>query len=199
MAQQHDLVDSGFNTGRFVEYTMLLTRVALFDELLARHAPDMGQDYTAYRNHCYRVMNFCAALARSEPDLIEKLAITAAFHDLGIWTDHTFDYLPPSERLAQSYLAQAGQTFWELEITAMIHEHHKLTRYQGGPSGLVEAFRQADWVDVSHGLLRFGLPGSLLREVFAVFPNAGFHRRLLQLSCRRLLSHPLSPLPMFRL
>jgi len=43
----------------------------------------------------------------------------------------------------------------------MIGEHHKLRHYRNQPSGLVEAFRQADLVDVSHGLFAFGLPHAM--------------------------------------
>ena len=127
------------------------------------------------------------------------MAIAAAFHDLGIWTEKTFDYLAPSESLARAYLGESGKTEWVSEITAMIHEHHKITRYKSNPTWLVEAFRKADSVDVSLGLITFGLPRSFVREVLSEFPNAGFHKRLVQLSFSRLLSHPLSPLPMYRL
>jgi hypothetical protein len=177
---------------------MLLTRVALLDELLQHYALVLGKDFTAYRNHTYRVINFCSALS-ADSEQLPKMTIAAAFHDLGIWTDETFDYLPPSERLAQAFLAREGRTEWMPEIRAMIHEHHKITRYPSDPTGLVEVFRKADWVDVSRGLLTFGLPRQFLREVFSTFHNAGFHKRLVQLSFARLLSHPLNPLPMFRL
>ena len=179
---------------------MLLTTVPLLDELLERYAPALGHDFTAYRNHTYRVMTFCTLLARGGAETTrQKIAIAAAFHDLGIWTDHTFDYVPPSERLAQGYLVQTGHADWVPELGAMIHEHHKITRYRSNPTWLVEAFRQADLVDVSRGMFTFGLPRSFLREVFSVFPNAGFHKRLIQLALRRFLSHPLNPLPMYRL
>jgi hypothetical protein len=179
---------------------MVLTAVALLDELLQRHAPALGNDFAAYRNHTYRVINFCSALSTDDPVPLEKMAIAAAFHDLGIWTDETFDYLPPSERLAQAYLAKSGKSEWAPEISAMIHEHHKITRYTAAnPNWLVEAFRRGNLVDVSRGIFTFDLPRTFLREVFAAFPNAGFHKRLIQLSFRRLLSHPLSPLPMYRL
>lgn len=179
---------------------MLLTTVPLLDELLERYAPALGRDFTAYRNHAYRVMTFCSVLARGDPETTrQKIAIAAAFHDLGIWTDHTFDYVPPSERLAQGYLVQAGHADWGPEIGAMIHEHHKLTRYRANPTWLVEAFRRADLVDVSRGIITFGLPRKFLRQILSAFPNAGFHKRLIQLSLRRFLSHPLNPLPMYRL
>jgi hypothetical protein len=179
---------------------VLLTTVPLLDELLERYAPALGRDFAAYRNHTYRVMNFCVVLARGDAETTrDKIAIAAGFHDLGIWTDHTFDYVPPSERLAQSYLVEAGRADWAPEIGAMIHEHHKITRYLANPTWLVEAFRRADLVDVSRGIITFGLPRKFLRRVFSTFPNAGFHKRLAQLSLTRFLSHPLSPLPMYRL
>lgn len=177
----------------------MLTRVALLDELLQPYTTIIGKDFAAYRNHTYRVVNFCSALSAPDHVALEKITIAAAFHDLGIWTDATFDYLAPSERLAQSYLAKAGEAEWGREIAAMIHEHHKVTPYRVHPQGMIETFRRADWVDVSRGLLTFGLPRKLLSEVFTAFPNAGFHKRLVQLSLGRLLRHPLNPLPMFRL
>jgi hypothetical protein len=178
---------------------MVLTTVALLDELLQHHAAVLGDDFTAYRNHTYRVVNFCSALSTYDPVSLEKMAIAAAFHDLGIWTDGTFDYLPPSERLARAYLVARGKAEWSSEIREMIHEHHKITGYKPNPNWLVEAFRRADLVDVSLGIITFGLPRKFVREVLSTFPNAGFHKRLIQLTFSRLLSHPLSPLPMYRL
>lgn len=178
---------------------MLLTEIAALDEVLDAHAAALAADFRAYRNHTYRVANLCAALSPDVPGRMEKIALAAAFHDLGIWTDGTFDYLAPSVRLARAHLARAGRSEWEDEITAMISEHHKLSRARAEPGSLVEPFRRADWIDVTRGLRTFGLPRSLLREVFAAWPDAGFHWRLVRLGLRRLRTHPLSPLPMFRL
>jgi hypothetical protein len=178
---------------------MVLTTVPRLDEVLQHHASALGNDFVAYRNHTYRVINFCSALSTDDPVALEKMAIAAAFHDLGIWTDKTFDYLPPSERLAQAYLLKIGKAEWSSEIKAMIHEHHKIRRYLSNPNWLVEAFRRADSIDVSLGIITFGLPRRFVREVRSAFPNAGFHKRLIQLSIQRLLSHPLNPLPMYRL
>lgn len=178
---------------------MLLTEIKTLDEVLQSHAESLGSEALAYNNHAYRVANFCAALSSREPDTIQKIAIAAAFHDLGIWTASTFDYLRPSRGLACEYLARVGKSDWGPEISAMILEHHKITPYREHDEWLVEPFRRADCVDVTRGLRRFGLPSALLREVFSTWPDAGFHRGLVGLSLRRLRSHPLSPLPMFRL
>ena len=178
---------------------MLLTEIATLDGLLQAHAAELGKDFTAYRNHTYRVVNLCVALSSDDSEQLEKMAIAAAFHDLGIWTDGTFDYLHPSIRLASAHLVQSGRAEWTPEITEMILEHHKISAYRGNPDWLVEPFRRADWIDVSRGLRAFGLSRSLLREIFSAWPSAGFHKRLVQLELKRLRTHPWSPLPMFRL
>jgi hypothetical protein len=179
--------------------TTLFTEVPALEAVLSAHQSALADDFTAYRNHTYRVVNLCVALAPDGASRMEKIAIAAAFHDLGIWTDGTFDYLQPSVRLASAYLAHEARQRWVPEITSMILEHHKISRYRGAVSPLVEPFRQADWIDVSRGLVRFGLSRARLNDIFSAWPSAGFHNRLLQLSCRRLLTHPLNPLPMLRL
>jgi hypothetical protein len=129
----------------------------------------------------------------------ERIGIAAAFHDLGIWTDHTFDYLEPSVALAQRYLVEHGRLDWEPEIVAAIRQHHKLTAWRGPEGPLVEAFRRADWIDVTRGLLHFGTPRGFIADLYARWPDAGFHRLLVRLELRHLRAHPLNPLPVFRL
>jgi len=177
----------------------MLRDVGTVDEVLRSHAAELGPDYAAYRNHVYRVLNLCVAQSSPDAESLEKVAIAAVFHDLGIWTDGTFDYLSPSIRLASAYLLRAGRAEWTTEIAAMILEHHKISRYRGGSGPLVESFRRADWIDVSLGLRRFGLPRSIVGPVLSAWPNAGFHRRLVQLSLARVRRHPRTPLPMIRL
>lgn len=178
---------------------MLLREIGTLDGLLRAHAVELGDDFTAYRNHTYRVANLCVALCPGDAEQVQKIAIAAAFHDLGIWTHHTFDYLRPSAGLACAHLAHTGKAEWTPEISGMILEHHRISRYRDAPDWLVEPFRRADWVDVSRGLLAFGLPRELLREIFSIWPDAGFHKRLAQLSFKRLRTHPWSPLPMLKL
>ena len=175
----------------------MLTEIAELDDVLDAHAPALGRDFAGYRNHAYRVMNLCLALSPSGDR--RKIALAAAFHDLGIWTAATFDYIPPSVDLASAHLKASGQSPWAPEIETTIKEHHKLTRYKPHPDWLVEPFRKADLIDVSRGAIAFGLPRGLIRDLFVQWPSAGFHKRLVQLSLNRLATHPLSPLPMVRL
>lgn len=176
----------------------MLVNVPRLDALLERHADALGADFPAYRNHSYRVANFHHLLAADTPIDLDLLAVAAAYHDLGIWTARTFDYLQPSIALATAYLAEIGRSEWSGEVAAMIDNHHKLTRCRPPLPPSAETFRRADWVDVSRGRLRFGLARCAVRDVLALFPNAGFHRTLARLSGQRLLRHPWRPLPMLR-
>ena len=176
-----------------------LLRIPTLDTILDAHAAALGADFEGYRNHAYRVANLCVAQLRASTEDVEKVAVAAAFHDLGIWTDRTFDYLNPSARLAQAYLTQAARTEWIPEITETIFGHHKVLRYRGIHQWLVEPFRRADWMDVSMGVLTFGLSRQLLEAVSSVWPRSGFHQRLVRLALRRARTHPWNPLPMIRL
>lgn len=176
----------------------MLTALPTLDALLAAHAVQLGDDATGYRHHAYRVANFYWQLSPGDAEMLEKLSIAVAFHDLGIWTARTFDYLPPSRVLARDHLRAIGRPEWRTDVDAMIDHHHRIRRMPPSTQASVETFRRADWIDVSNGMLRFGLPRAVVREVRRTFPDAGFHRRLLQLTLRRFRRHPLSPLPMMR-
>jgi hypothetical protein len=175
----------------------LVRQLSTLDKVLDDHSADLGSDFTAYRNHAYRVANICVALSHHGLEHLEKIAIAAAFHDLGIWTNHTFDYIPPSVRLARAHLITTGHTAWTSEITEMIVQHHKISPYRG--DALVEEFRCADWIDVSSGFIRVGLPRQHVKKVLSMWPDSGFHKRLLVLALHRLWTHPWNPLPMIRL
>jgi hypothetical protein len=181
------------------EGAIVVTEIATLDEILKAHAAQLGDDFTAYRNHTYRVANLCIAQSPDGATQIEKIAVATAFHDLGIWAAGTFDYLEPSARLAGAYLAASANAHWEPEVRAMILNHHKVSRYRQHPQWLVEPFRRADWIDVTLGLMTFGIPRPTIRTLYETWPSAGFHRRLIGLELAHLRKHPLNPLPMFRL
>lgn len=169
------------------------------DVLFAPWQAALGRDHAAYRNHVVRLLALCEALAAREGITLDPLALRVAgvFHDLGIWSDDTFDYLAPSSARARVWLEAHGRSDLAPLVTAMIEQHHKL-RPAGPAQDPVEIFRRADWIDVSLGALAFGLPRSQYRALLHRHPDAGFHLRLVQLSGKQLLTNPLKPLPMFR-
>lgn len=172
------------------------TKFRIVDEILGKHGDELGSDLAGYRNHVYRMVNFCFALGEFGEDARRKIAIAGCFHDIGIWTGPSFDYLPPSIVAAEKYLANSGSTAWFPEISEMIDQHHKLRKYRD--SELVEVFRQGDLVDFSLGFVRFGLPSSFVADVKRRFPNEGFHKMLVKRAGRWVCRHPLNPIPVIK-
>jgi hypothetical protein len=175
-------------------------RFTPIEEVLDAFRGALADDHRAYRAHVYRVFHFCRALAGSaSTGRDDGIALAAAFHDLGIWSDGTVDYLPPSARRVREHCERHGRSGEAAELARMVELHHKLTPCRGADDALVEAFRRADLVDLSFGFVRFGLPRAWVAEVQAAFPAAGFHLRVVQLVGGHALRHPLRPLPMMRL
>jgi hypothetical protein len=170
----------------------------MIDTILDGFRDALGADFTAYRNHCRRVARFCRQFLPDASADDEKIAVAAAFHDLGIWTAGTWDYLEPSVALARAYLVDCGRENWCGEISESIAQHHKLTPVKGSPWPIVEALRRADLADVSCGVLRSGLSADVVRTIRSEYPGAGFHLRLVQLGCAGALRRPTRPLPMMR-
>jgi hypothetical protein len=141
------------------------------------HGDDAG--YDAYKAHVYRVVNFARALAPSAPDSDDKLAVAAAFHDLAAFD--TLDYLAPSIVAQDAWLKQTGRDAWSDELALIVAEHHRMSRYGADRphAALVEAVRRADLIDVSQGLIKFGLPASYVKEVRASFDASIFFKRVI--------------------
>lgn len=170
----------------------------LLADLLEPWRRVIGADFQGYKNHCHRMVTFCLLLRPATPEEEQKIAVAACFHDIGLWTAGTLDYLPPSAILAADCLRAQGRADWVQEVGLMISEHHKLTAFADPHHPLVEAFRRADFVDFSLGALRFGLPRSAVRQVKAQYPNAGFHRALVRMASRWIIRHPFRPVPMMK-
>jgi hypothetical protein len=177
------------------------------DELDRRLQPwraHIGDDWDAYRNHATRVLAFCdelhaispRAAKAPVPSTTEEFLTATAFHDIGIWSAGTFDYLAPSADLATEWLREQGRQDLTTLVSEMIHHHHKVRRAET-PASPVEVFRRADTIDVTFGLIRFGVARSRYRDIAQRLPDNGFHRRLVELTIERTRTHPTSPLPMF--
>jgi hypothetical protein len=169
----------------------------MIEEILQEFKPMINGDYEKYRNHLYRVFFTCLMLDGEKLNE-DKYAIAAVFHDIGIWTDNTIDYLDPSIEQARLYLDRTGKREWINEITQMIYWHHKVKNYTGEYKETVENFRKADWIDVSLGVLTFGCDQQKLRQNRKQFPNKGFHLFLAKKVGANFFRHPSNPLPMFK-
>ena len=131
---------------QYADHASLLTSLPTVEEVLDDHASELGHDLIAYRNHVYRVVNLCLAIVGDSRVELEKIAVAAVFHDLGIWTNHTFDYIAPSVAIAREHLAARGMADWIPEIEAMIVDHHKVTpsRAKSAVAGGIISARRLD-------------------------------------------------------
>jgi hypothetical protein len=179
--------------------TEIISHNSIIEEILNEWKDSLNRDYLAYRGHVYRVFNLCQALYPGiSPQIIDKIAIAVSFHDLGIWSDRTFDYLGPSVNRAKEYLDRSNSDSCVEEVSLIIKMHHKFTSYQGNYQDTVEVLRRADLIDLSFGLISFGVSKRLIAQLNQQFPNNGFHKRLVGLSLNHVLKHPLQPFPMLR-
>lgn len=169
----------------------------LIDDLLSHFSEILGNDFDKYRNHVYRVFLNCI-LQDDIPANKEKYALAAVFHDIGIWTDETIDYLDPSIYHLREYLLANKKPALAGEISSMIYWHHKVSPYHGEFEHVTEIFRRSDWADVTFGIVSFGLDTSMLAEYRRLLPNKGFHLFLLRKIFFNSLKRPFNPLPMFR-
>lgn len=217
------LIFIGLIIGRFV-YTNHVVKpstsvqpelsVPLIDEIIRRHASLYGiadddpsqsiQPLIPYRNHCYRVYNV-AVRAFLETKLTNKdkelIAIALGFHDLGLFTHNTLDYLPPSIELVEKWMnAKGGFSKDDIEkVRLMIEYHHKVTAYEGPHADLVERVRKADWTDVTMGMMTFEADSGTLKTLRDAFPIEGFYSVLVKAEVLWLFSNPLRPIPFVRL
>ncbi len=168
------------------------------DSILSEYQNSLKADFDRYRNHVFRVFNFAVYLTDKKEKNQEKFAIALAFHDLGIWTHNTFDYIDPSVQLAKEYLDRENKNEWVEEISIMIDMHHKITAYNGIYLESVEIMRMADLIDVSLGVYKFNIPKEFIVAVKNEFPNLGFHSKLIQLGLGNFFQSPFNPLPMFK-
>lgn len=175
---------------------MIEENIPLVNQILEPFTPSLRGDFPGYRNHVYRMINFCLVQGDFVEEEKRKIMIAGCFHDIGIWTGDTFDYLPPSISAAIAYLVKNDLQDWSAEISLMIDQHHKLTTFRGVP--LVEVFRKGDLADFSLGLLRNGIPRDHIQKVKRRFPNEGFHRMLVKCAGRWICRHPLNPVPVLK-
>lgn len=167
--------------------------------LLLPYKEVIGNAYIPYENHVHRIVNFTMELKDEvKADDEDKIAIATVFHDIGMWTASTFDYLDPSIEEAWKYLRKENKQEWSKEITLIIEMHHKRTIYNGIFADNVEAFRRADLIDLTKGLKKFGLSKDVLSKNYAEFPMVGFQNIIVSKFLKNLLKNPLRPLPMFK-
>ena len=178
----------------------VVNQYKVVDQILDKHRSIIKNDFDGYRNHVTRMLNFCHYLI---PEISEedsnKIQIAAAFHDIALWTHDRVDYLVPSYQDCHQYLEESGLSAWKEEIQIIIDMHHLVSTYKGPYQRLAEAFRKADLVDFSLGLIKGGVDANFIKEVKTALPNANFHKTLMRFTFIQLGRNPFKPMPMMRI
>jgi hypothetical protein len=173
-------------------------QLRIIEDLFTKYTSAFGKDQERYHNHVCRVFLNCT-VQDSDQNNWEKYAFASFFHDIGIWTAKTIDYLDPSIAEMKQYAGNTGKSSWIDEIALMIDMHHKIRKYKGSYEQTVETFRRADWIDVTVAVKAFSVKRKLIRANRKKYPNKGFHLFLVRKIFGSFFRHPFrNPLPMFK-
>jgi hypothetical protein len=173
----------------------IIQRNAVIDEVLSHHHLALGQDLLGYSGHCYRLLNYTRFLGLDERDL-PLMEVAIAFHDLGVWTHKTMDYIGPSIKLAEQYVLKEDLEIDLQHLGLIIGGHHHLSEIDNSPPA--ELLRKADLMDLSFGAISGGLSKEILRSIKKEFPNNGFQTMIMKKVALYAISHPLRPFPMMK-
>lgn len=155
---------------------------AVVEAELALIADRIGADLPGYRNHIYRVLTYAMHFMGGEARWRRPFAFALAHHDAGMWTHGELAYLEPSIALAEAARRDHAADLDPRLIHDLIAWHHKLTPFRGPDAAAVNAFRKADWIDASMGLMRKGLARADIARVNAALPAHGFSDTLMRLA-----------------
>jgi hypothetical protein len=146
--------------------------------------------------HCLRTRAIAAEIAGRRGWAIdpEVLTVAAILHDIGLYPAVTRGgvYTADGAELAREILPGHGWSEERIERCANAIDRHHDLRSQRGLGNEVEALRLADLVDVSGGLIAYGLDRSWLRSLNAAVPRAGLAGELAREVGRALRERPLT-------
>jgi hypothetical protein len=133
-----------------------------------------GSEEGPIERHSRRVFLLAEQLAGDRPLDRELLACACWLHDIGLYESVATKaaYVTDGRRVAEELLADWPTE--RLRLCADAVEFHHEPRSQSDRGLEVELLRVADRVEVSQGLLRAGLPRSVVRRIRSEVPVQGF-------------------------
>lgn len=126
--------------------------------------------------HCLRQFAIAERLAGDRAFDRELLLCACWLHDLGLFTRSHDPYVTESARLATRVLEPFSWPPERLQRCLDACEQHHAPRSRRAMGLEVELVRQSDLVDVSGGLINFGVDRKWLRHLFREVPRDGFWR-----------------------
>jgi hypothetical protein len=126
--------------------------------------------------HCVRQFAIAERLAGERAFDRELLLCASWLHDLGLFTHSRDPYVTESARLASRVLKPFGWPPERLQRCMDACEQHHAPRSRMAMGLEVELIRRSDLVDVTAGLVNFGLDRGWLRDLFREVPRDGLWR-----------------------
>jgi hypothetical protein len=142
--------------------------------------------------HCHRQFLIGERLAGSRAFDRELLLCACWLHDAGLETAGSAPYVTEGALLAERVLAPFGWPAERLQRCMDACEQHHAVRSRAAMGLEVELVRRSDLVDVSAGVLRFGLDRRWVRGLAHRLPRSGFYPMLLRATARELRRRPRS-------
>jgi len=173
----------------------LITKNRRIEDILRNYSNVLGNHFPLYRGHCYRLLNYIIYMQRHQ-DNLELLGVAISFHDLGIWTHDTMDYLNPSFELAKTYVQDEDVDIFISDLEVMIKDHHKVTPLR--KVAPAEYLRKADLTDLSFGFIPGGVPQSFIKDMVGCWPYQGFQKMIFGKVLLHAVGNPLDPFPMLK-
>jgi hypothetical protein len=128
--------------------------------------------------HCQRQFAIAERLAGDRTFDRELLLCACWLHDTGLYIPSHDPYVTEGARLADRVLTPFGWPPERLQRCMDACEQHHAPRSRMAMGLEVELVRQADLVDVTAGIVNFGLDRRWLRALFRDVPRDGFWRLL---------------------
>jgi hypothetical protein len=130
----------------------------------------------------------------------EVLLIAGLLHDVGLYDEasHGGAYVLDGAEFTADLLHTRGWEEDRIRLCFDAIERHHETRSQWDRGAEVELIRRADLVDLTDGLVRFGLSREWIRDLFESVPRDGTYGTIGREVARQLLHRPLKFAQIFR-
>jgi HD domain len=165
-------------------------------DALARLRAVAGSADGPMERHCLRVRHIAAEIGRRRRWEVddEVLTVAAILHDIGLYPGASRGgvYTADGAALAREILGAYGWSVERIECCAEAIDLHHDVRRQLQRCAEVEAIRLADLVELSGGLLSFGIDRQWLRTLNHAVPRRGLIGELARELSRAARERPLS-------
>jgi predicted hydrolase (HD superfamily) len=161
-----------------------------------------GESSGPMERHGLRVFLIADRLATARDVEVDRevLLIAGLLHDVGLYDEasHGGAYVLDGAEFTAGLLRERGWDEDRIRLCFDAIERHHETRSQWNRGTEVELIRRADLVDLTDGLVRFGLSREWIRDLFRSVSRDGTYGTIGREVAKQLLHRPLKFAQIFR-